>query len=247
MELHESIRHSSLKYTSPLQRVQLLKRYKRFLADVRDNQGHEFTVHTPNTGSMLGCAEPGSYIWIRDSGNAKRKYRHSWELSETGDGVLVGVNTGLANHLVREAIGCGAIESLTGFEAIRSEVPYGVENSRIDLLLEQNGGTRCYVEVKNVTARAGDAAIFPDAVSSRGAKHLRELAAMVAEGHRGVIFFCVQRGDVAAFRPAAEIDPVYAETLARVAEQGVEVLAYSARVEISGVELAAALPVSFGQ
>ena len=196
---------------------------------------------------MLGCAEPGSYIWIRDSGNAKRKYRHSWELSETGDGVLVGVNTGLANHLVREAIECDAIESLAGFETIRTEVPYGVENSRIDLLLEQSGGTRCYVEVKNVTARAGDAAIFPDAVSRRGAKHLRELAAMVAQGHRGVIFFCVQRGDVASFRPAAEIDPIYAETLARVAGQGVEVLAYAAQVDTSGVGLSAALPVSLGR
>lgn len=235
-----------MNYTQPLKRVQLIKRYKRFLADVRTEQGDEFTVHTPNTGSMLGCSEPGSFIWIRDSGNAKRKYRYSWELSETADGQLIGVNTGLANTLVKEAIESGAIESLAGYEAIRTEVPYGAENSRIDLLLEKSGGERCFIEVKNVTARSDHAAIFPDAVSSRGTKHLRELAAMVEQGHRGVIFFCVQRSDVTSFRPAVEIDSTYSDTLTRVVAQGVEAMAYVARVETSGVRLVTALPVSLG-
>ncbi len=232
-----------MNFPAPLKRVQLIKRYKRFLADVRGEDGREFTIHTPNTGSMMGCAEPGMFIWIRKVDNPRRKYAYTWELSETADGVLIGVNTSMANHLVREAIEQGVVETLQGYEEIRAEMPYGIERSRIDLLLSDPVRGRCYVEVKNVTARHGTHAIFPDAVSARGTKHLRELRAMVADGHRGVIFFCVQRGDVERFRPADEIDPLYAQTLREVVGQGVEALAWGGEITTRAITLTRPLPV----
>lgn len=207
--------------------------------------GTHITVHTPNTGAMLGCAEPGSYIWIRNSGNPKRKYLYSWEMSELPSGKLVGVNTGLANHLVAEAISNGVVEALSSYSEIRMEVPYGQERSRIDLLLKDASGklADCYVEVKNVTARKGRYAIFPDAVTARGTKHLRELMHVVAEGARGVIFFSVQREDVKVFRPAREIDPLYAKTLVKAVDEGVEVFAYRASIGPQEVFLKDCLPV----
>ncbi len=214
----------------PLFPVTLLKRYKRFLADVRLDDGTELTVHTPNTGSMLGCAEPGMRVWLRDTQNLKRKYRYSWEMSENNDGVKIGVNTMLSNQLLTEAIESGLITELQGYEQILSEVPYGHENSRIDLLLK-NKSQDCYIEIKNVTAAdARGLAIFPDAVTQRGSKHLRELKAMVEAGHRAVIFFSVQRADVTGFRSANEIDPCYAKTLTEVFAAGVEVMAWQAEV-----------------
>jgi sugar fermentation stimulation protein A len=232
-------------YSSPHQRVTLVKRYKRFLADVILADGSQLTVHTPNTGSMLGCAESGSAIWIRDSGSATRKYRYSWELSELASGVVVGVNTGLANPLVVEAIRNGVVASLNGYAQLRTEVPYGQERSRIDILLEDGDLPPCYVEVKNVTARSGDHAIFPDAVTVRGAKHLRELMAVVRQGGRGVIFFCVQRDDVTTFRPAYEIDPVYAGTLKQAVAAGVEAIAWRATITPVEVVLSQPLPLEF--
>ncbi len=234
-----------MKYETPLIRVKLLKRYKRFLADVVMEDGTHITVHTPNTGAMLGCAEPDSYIWIRNSGNPKRKYLFSWEMSELPSGKLVGVNTGLANHLVAEAISNGVVETLSSYGEIKTEVPYGQERSRIDLLLKDASGglADCYVEVKNVTARDGRYAIFPDAVTTRGAKHLRELIHMVAQGARGVIFFSVQREDVEVFRPARDIDPAYAKTLIKALDHGVEVLAYRASISPQEVVLKDALPI----
>lgn len=234
-----------MNYSSPLQRVTLVKRYKRFLGDVILADGSQITVHTPNTGSMLGCAEPGSAIWIRDSGSATRKYRHSWELSELASGALVGVNTGLANQLVVEAIRNGVVAPLAGYGRLRTEVPYGQERSRIDILLEDDALPPCYVEVKNVTARSGGHAIFPDAVTVRGAKHLRELMEVVRQGGRGVIFFCIQREDVSAFRPAHEIDPVYAATLKQAIAAGVEALAWRARLTPVEVVLSQPLPLEF--
>ncbi len=227
----------------PLFPATLLKRYKRFLADVRLDDGSELTVHTPNTGSMLGCAEPGMRIWLRDTQNSKRKYRYSWEMSESAEGVKIGVNTALSNSLVKEAIETGVVTELQGYTQILTEVPYGHENSRIDLLLK-NDTRNCYVEIKNVTAvDANGLAIFPDAVTTRGTKHLRELKAMVEAGHRAVIFFSIQRDDVTAFRPASEIDPLYAATLAEVIAAGVEALAYRATVSPAEICLKNRLPV----
>jgi len=230
-----------MKYTKPLERVKLIRRYKRFLADVELPDGSLMTVHTANTGAMLGCSTPGSYIWIRDSESETRKYRYSWEISEEDKDCLIGVNTTLANKLVVEGIEQGCISQLAAYPQLRTEVPYG-ENSRIDILLR--GAGDCYVEVKSVTARDGDFAIFPDAVTARGTKHLNELVNMVQAGHRAVIFFCIQRNDIQYFRPATEIDPLYAETLAHACKNGVEALAYGVDISPSEIVLARQIPVN---
>ena len=229
-----------MKFSSTLIPATLLRRYKRFLADValEDGEGKVITVHTPNTGAMLGCAMPGSRIWLRDSGNPARKYRLGWELSTSDRGVLVGVNTHLANQLVREGIETGVIGELQGYQSIRQEVRYGQENSRIDLLLEHVARPACYCEVKNVTlVRDGRVAAFPDAVSQRGTRHLRELTGLVQRGYRAVLVFCVQRGDAEVVEAARDIDPVYADTLHNAVDQGVEVLAYQARVSTAAIHL----------
>lgn len=231
-----------MRFESPLIAGTLLKRYKRFLADIRLDDGAIVTAHTPNTGSMRGCAEPGSRVWLRDSGNPARKYPLSWELVQTAAGVMAGINTGLANHLVREGIETGVIRELAGYDRIRPEVRYGV-NSRIDLLLQGGGRPGCYVEVKNVTLVEAGTAYFPDAVTTRGAKHLRELTAMVEEGHRAVIFFCVQRGDAEEVRPADAIDPAYGQALRDALSRGVEALAYRAIPSIMEIALSRPLPV----
>ncbi len=233
-----------MRFDPPLQPATLLRRYKRFLADVQWPDGDIITVHTPNTGSMLGCAEAGSRVWLRDSGNPARKYRYSWELTENRQGVMVGVNTSIVNRLVGEAIGSGVAEELAGYATLRQEVRYGIEGSRIDLLLQQTGRPDCYVEIKNVTAvDDGGHAFFPDAVSVRASKHLRELMEVVRSGGRGVICFCVQRGDAVAVRPADEIDPVYGRTLREALAAGVEAVAYGAEVTPLGVDLRCRLPV----
>ena len=232
-----------MEFKTPLIEATLLRRYKRFLADVRLNDGEVITVHTANTGSMLGCAEPGSRIWLSRSESTTRKYPYSWEITETAAGVMVGINTALPNALVREAIEAGVIGELQGYRSLRGEVPFGSERSRIDWLLEDDGKGACYVEVKNVTAAVADTAIFPDAVSARGTKHLRELMGVVAAGGRGVLCFCVQRGDVTAVRPADEIDAVYGETLREAATRGVEIIAYGADVAPRDIRLRRPLPV----
>jgi len=232
-----------MEFKSPLIEATLLRRYKRFLADVRLSDGEVITVHTANTGSMLGCAEPGSRVWLSRSESTTRKYPYSWEISEAA-GVLVGINTALPNALVREAIEAGVIVELQGYRSLRGEVPFGSERSRVDWLLQGHGDQGdCYVEVKNVTAAVAGTAIFPDAVSARGAKHLRELMGVVAAGQRGVLCFCVQRGDVTAVRPADEIDSVYGETLRRARQNGVELIAYQAEVSPAGIALRRPLPV----
>lgn len=232
-----------MQYSSPLIAATLIRRYKRFLADVELAPGEIITVHSPNTGSMLGCAETGMRVWIRDTENPKRKYRYAWELSENAEGVLININTILSNKLVREGIESGRVTELAGYTEIKAEAAYGAQGSRIDLLLSNDSG-RCYVEVKNVTARIqGEMAIFPDAVTSRGVKHLQELMHMRELGHRAVIFFCVSRDDVRRMRPAYEIDPLYAETLKKAVDKGVEALAYVIQVNDSGIILAQSIPV----
>jgi len=234
-----------MQITPSLRPAKLLRRYKRFLADVELPDGSTMTVHTPNTGAMTGCAEPGSTVWLREVDNPKRKYRYSWEVTQNLQGVMVGVHTGITNTLVREAIEARVITELQGYAAIRQEVRYGAERSRIDLLLQGHAdGRDCYVEIKNVTTcDQQDCGFFPDAVSSRASKHLRELMAMVEQGQRAVIFFCVQRGDVGRVRPADEIDPTYGATLRQALAAGVEALAYRARVSPGEIVLESRLPV----
>lgn len=219
-----------MRYQPPLIEGRLKRRYLRFLADVELADGRVVTAHTPNTGSMAGCCTPGSRVWLRDTGNTTRKYRLSWELVEVRPGVMVGINTGLPTLLVREALAGKRIRALAGYADVRAEVKYGRENSRIDLLLRDPRKADCYVEIKNVTLAEGRTAFFPDAVSERAAKHLRELEHVVKAGGRGVILFCVQRGDVREVRPADHIDAAYGKALRRALARGVEAVACSARV-----------------
>jgi sugar fermentation stimulation protein A len=226
----------------------LIKRYKRFLADVTLLDGKEITVHCPNTGAMTGCAEPGYTVWLSQSDNPKRKYPHTWELVETTEGHLACIHSVKANALVKEAIVNGVVKELQGYDTINSEVKYGEENSRIDLLLK-NSDHSCYVEVKSVTllkggkGRSQGLGIFPDAVSDRGRKHLRELIAMKQQGHRAVLFFCVQHSGIDLVAPADSIDKNYGDTFREALNAGVEVIAYRADVSVDAMSLAVALPV----
>ncbi|BFM18293.1 DNA/RNA nuclease SfsA [Maricurvus nonylphenolicus] len=246
-----------MKFSPPLQQATLLKRYKRFLADIRLDNGNkkaaeETTIHCPNTGSMKNCWAPETPCWFSVSDNPKRKYPFTWEIATTPAGDLAGINTGRANALVVEAINDGVITELQGYDELRTEVKYGEENSRIDILLSGEQG-QCYVEIKNCTlledAEQGPAAnesgkgYFPDAVSTRGTKHLRELIAMVEAGHRAVLLFCVQHSAIESVTPAAHIDSAYAETFAEAVDAGVEVLAYRARLSPEEIKLEQAIPV----
>ncbi len=224
----------------PLTAGTLVRRYKRFLADVALEDGGIVTVHCPNSGSMKGCAVPGSPVFLSRSANPGRAYPMTWELVAS-EGFWAGINTSLPNRLIREAIEHGAVPELRGYDGIRSEVPYG-ERSRIDLLLEGTNG-RCFVEVKNVTLVEEGRALFPDAVTTRGQKHLNELMRVVREGDRGVIFFVVQRGDAEALSPADAIDPEYGRLLRLALRSGVEALAYRAEVSPDEIRLARRLPV----
>jgi len=215
-----------MRFPEPLVPGRLLRRYKRFLADVRLEDGQEVTAHCANPGSMLGLAEPDARVWLSPARNPERKLRYTWELVEAA-GALVGINTGHPNGLVAEAIAAGLVPELAGYDGLRREVRYGL-NSRVDILLAGAGRPDCYVEVKNVhMMRGGQLAEFPDSVTKRGAKHLDELARMVADGHRAIIFFLVQRADCRRLGLAGDIDPGYAEAFARGTSQGVEALCYS--------------------
>ena len=233
-----------MRFPAPLESAWLIRRYKRFLADVTLDDGSTLTAHCPNTGSMLGCHTPGARVWLSRSDNPKRKYAYTWEMVELEEGVLVGVNTGRSNALVREAIESGVIGELAGYDDIRAEVRYGEERSRVDFLLSRDD-SRCYVEVKNVTAAVERGiALFPDAVSTRGTRHLRELIATLRESRRrAVLCFCVQRPDVHEVRPADAIDPDYGRTLRDALDAGVEVIAYRATLCPDCVVLAERIPV----
>ena len=225
-----------MRYDGPLLEGRLIRRYKRFLADIQLPEG-VVTAACPNTGSLMGCCEPGSRVWLSRHDRATRKYRHTWEIVEVGK-VMVGINTGLPNNLVAEAIGNGTIGELAGYDSLRREVRYGEESSRVDFVLEAPEREACFVEVKNVTAAASRGiALFPDCVSERGSRHLRELIRMKAQGLRPVQLYCVQRGDVKEVRPADGIDHEYGRTLRDAISAGVEVLAYRAKVTPDEIRL----------
>lgn len=228
-------------FKTPLVRGTLIKRYKRFLADVTLDDGTVVTAHTANSGSMMGCCEPGSEVWLSPADNPERKLKWTWELIRVGDG-LVGINTSWPNALVAEACAEGLIPEVAGYDTVRREVKYG-KNSRIDVLLEKADGSLCYVEVKNVTLARDGHAEFPDAVTSRGAKHLVEMTDMVAEGHRAVMVYLVQREDCEAFRVAADIDPAYRDALALAMSKGVEAVCWACRVTPEGITVARPLPL----
>jgi sugar fermentation stimulation protein A len=216
-----------MRFTSKLIRGTLVQRYKRFLADVRLADGTLVTAHCTNTGSMMGCNEPGSAVYLSRSDNFNRKLAYTWEMIHVNGG-WVGINTMHPNRLVAEAIAANAIPELCGYESIRREVKVSA-HSRLDLCLERRNGN-CFVEVKNVTVSFSGAAAFPDAVSERATKHLKELMRLKRQGHRAVVVFVVQRGDCEHFRPADEIDPEYGRWLRRAVKVGVEALPYVAKV-----------------
>lgn len=232
-----------MKFHSPLVKGTLVKRYKRFMADVTLADGTAVTAHCANSGSMLSVNEPGSEVWISPAQNPDRKLKWTWELIRVGE-TLVGINTSLPNAIVAEAIEAGRIPELTGYETLKREVKYG-QNSRIDILLDDATRGRCYVEIKNVTMRRNlvDGPLeFPDGVTSRGAKHLVELADMVDQGHRAVMFYLCQREDGDRFEIAGDIDPAYADGLEEARMKGIEVLCY--RCAVSPKEITVSDPVA---
>lgn len=236
-----------MRFEEPLQPATLIRRYKRFLADVRLADGSELTCHCPNTGAMLGCAEPGARVWMSRSANPRRKYAHTWELVEVAAGVLVGVHTGRTNALVAEAIAGGAVPELAGYASVRREVTVPDAPMRADFLLTGHATERdCFVEVKNVTAAVTDdgIAVFPDAVSERGRRHLEVLTGLVAGGvARAATVFCAQRDDVVEIRPADAIDPAYGRALRAAREAGVELIGLGARATPEAVAVERGVPV----
>ncbi|MCA8909579.1 MAG: DNA/RNA nuclease SfsA [Rhodospirillaceae bacterium] len=231
---------------APLIPGRLLRRYKRFLADVALDGGGEVTAHCPNSGSMMGLSAPGLRVWLSHSGNPRRKLAHTLELVEA-DGTLVGIHTGRPNRLAEEAILAGTVAPLAGYTALRREVPYAV-NSRVDLLLGHAERPDCYVEVKNVHLRRPHgphptAAEFPDCVTARGAKHLGALSGVCAAGMRAVLLYIVQRADCDHFRLADDLDPVYAAGAKAAAAAGVEFLCYGCDVQPSGIAVSRPLSV----
>jgi sugar fermentation stimulation protein A len=231
-----------MRLPSPLAQGRLIRRYKRFLADVELDGGGIVTVHCANPGAMTGLAEPGMRVFLSRSANLKRKLPLSWELVEA-DGGLVGINTAHPNHLAEEAIRAGVIPELAGYASLRREVRYG-RNSRLDILLTDPDRGSAYVEVKNVhLLRRPGLAEFPDSVTARGARHLAELSAAAAGGHRAVMLFLVQRNDATGFGLARDIDPAYGAAFDRACAAGVEMLAYACRVTPEEIAVQTAIEV----
>lgn len=232
-----------MQHTSPLLTGTLVKRYKRFLADVITESGDEITIHCPNTGAMTGCAEPGYTVYYSQSDNPKRKYPHTFELAQNHLGHFIGINTTKANHVVVEAIKLGLIDSLNGYTELQTEVKYGNENSRIDILLQspacsKSGEQQCFVEVKSTTLLLDEKnglGAFPDAVTTRGQKHLRELTEVIQQGHRGVLVFLVQHTGIKTMTVAQHIDAKYAEELKTAVNAGLEIIVLHTQIDLNGI------------
>lgn len=231
-------------FSPALEEGRLIRRYKRFLADIETVHGELLTIHCPNTGSMLNCMAEGARVWFSRSSDPKRKLPGTWEVGETPQGRLACINTARANALIEEALRAGVISELNGFTGLKREVAYGQENSRIDFRLDYENSS-AWVEVKSVTLGfdGTNVAAFPDAVTLRGAKHLRELACLALEGVRAVQLYCVNLSGIEAVRPAQEIDPVYAAALRDAVAAGVEVLAYGVTLTPEQMWVDRALPV----
>jgi len=234
-----------MQFSPPLQSATLIQRYKRFLADVVTPAGENLTLHCPNTGAMTGCATPGDTVWYSTSENTKRKYAHTWELTQTQADAWICVNTLRANMLVKEALMADRLPTLTGYSALKSEVKYGSEQSRIDFMLQAEERRNCYIEVKSVTLADKAQGYFPDAVTLRGQKHLRELMSVAAAGDRAVLLFAVLHSAIDRFLPARHIDPKYAQLLSEAQRQGVEILIYKAELSAENMSLSLPLSVEF--
>ena len=224
----------------PLIAGTLVKRYKRFLADVRLESGEIITAHCPNSGAMTGCSQSGRNVWVSFHDDPRRKLKYTWQLINMPTS-LVGVNTMIPNRLVFQSVRHGLISDLSGYDDIFSEVKVG-KNSRIDLLLQNSETDKCYVEVKNCTLVENGHAFFPDAITSRGRKHLVELQDLVVQGHRCVMFYLIQRMDAVKFSPADKIDPDYGEELRKALSNGVEILAYDVRIDFERIKIHRKVP-----
>lgn len=234
-----------MRFPSPLVPARLVRRYKRFLADVvLEADGREVTVHCPNPGAMLGLADPGARVWVEPSTDSRRKLGYGWRLVELADGHLAGIDTAVPNRVVGEALRAGAVPALAGYASVRPEQRYG-RASRVDFLLSGPGLPDAYVEVKNVhLRREGDLAEFPDCVTARGARHLAELADMVAGGARAVMLYIVQRTDCSRLALARDLDPAYGRAFDAARSAGVEAICHATRIDTDGVTLGATLPVN---
>lgn len=229
-------------YARPLIRAILVRRYKRFLADVTLPNGSVATAHCANPGAMTGLAEAGTIVWLEPNDDPKRKLRYSWKLAEIG-GALIGIDTAMPNKLVGEALRARRVPELAGYSTVRAEVKYG-ENSRVDFLLSEEGLPDCYVEVKSANlCRKTGLVEFPDSVTLRGAKHMGDLATMASAGHRAVLLYLVQRTDCSDFAVAKDIDPAYAKATRAARKAGVEVLCYRAALSLEGADFGEALPI----
>lgn len=236
-----------MRFQTPLVPARLIRRYKRFLADmVIEADGRQITAHCPNPGAMIGLAEPGARCWLEPNNDPRRKLDHAWRLVELPGGHLAGIDTMVPNRVVAEALQAKAIAPLAQYTAFRPEVRYGAR-SRVDFLLTAPGLPDAWVEVKNVhLRRAGDWAEFPDCVTSRGARHLGDLAARVAAGDRAVMIYLVQRTDCARLRIAADLDPGYARAFDTARAAGVEMLALTTAISQDGVEARGLIAVDPG-
>ncbi|MEM7718954.1 MAG: DNA/RNA nuclease SfsA [Pseudomonadota bacterium] len=233
-----------MRFQTPLIPARLIRRYKRFLADVvLDDGEREVVAHCPNPGSMMGLSEPGIRIWLEPNDDPKKKLKFGWRLVELPEGHMAGIDTAVPNKVVKEALNAGRLAPVATYGTVRAEVPYS-KNSRIDFLLSESGLPDAYVEVKNVhLKRKPGLAEFPDCVTTRGAKHLADLAAMVAEGHRAIMLYLVQRTDCDQFLLARDLDPGYGEAFDMARKAGVEVLCYGTQISTMGVEIADDIPV----
>lgn len=230
-------------FPEPLIRGFLIKRYKRFLADIELEEGTFITAHCPNSGAMQGLTDPGTPVWVSRASNPLRKLPYTWQIAEV-DGTFVGMNTANPNQLVEDGIHGGVIVELQGYQGLRREVPYG-KNSRIDILLENPGEPLTYVEVKNVHMRRGKIAAFPSSVTARGAKHMGELSEMARRGHKAYVVYVVQRNDCEGFEIANDIDPHYGQETLKALKSGVEALVYACEVHPEGIRITNRLNFNF--
>ena len=232
-----------MKFSPALQPATLIQRYKRFLADVVTPEGKTLTLHCPNTGAMTGCATPGDTVWYSTSENTKRKYPHTWEITETQSGAFICVNTLRANQLVKEALTHGTIPELVGYGTHKSEVKYGDESSRIDFMLQAERCPRYNYEIISVTLAKKKSGFFRDGFPLRGKKHRGDLMGVAAAGNRAVLLFAVLHSAIERFSPARHIDPKYAQLLNEAQKQGVEVFAYKAELSADNMTLRSSLPI----
>lgn len=232
-----------MEFSPPLQSATLIKRYKRFLADVITPEGAILTLHCPNTGAMTGCATPGDTVWYSTSESLTRKYPHTWELTQTQAGHMICVNTLRANQVVKEVLKENRLGEFSEYSTVLSEVKYGTERSRVDFMLQADCKVNCYIEVKSVTLSDNSQGYFPDAVTARGQKHLRELMSMVENGDRAVLLFAVLHSAIDQVSPARHIDPRYTMLLNEAQQKGVEIVAWKATLTTEKIELTIPVPV----